>query len=190
MKRIAADIGGTFTDLTFEGENGEFRTAKTLTTPSDHATGIMNGLDKLGVDLGDVDLFVHGSTIAINAVLQRVGAETALITTDGFRDVYEIGRGNRSEPYNLLFEKAVPLVPRRRRFEVRERMTADGSVRTPLDLGAARALVQELKESGVEAVAVTLLHAYANPSHELAIGELFAELWPEAYVTLSPAVLR
>lgn len=190
MRRIAADIGGTFTDLTFEGENGEFRTAKTLTTPSDHATGIMNGLDKLDVDLSDVDVFVHGSTIAINAVLQRVGAETALITTEGFRDVYEIGRGNRSEPYNLLFEKAVPLVPRRQRFEVRERMTADGSVRTPLDLDAARALVLELKESGVEAVAVTLLHAYANAAHELAIGELFAELWPEAYVTLSHEVLR
>lgn len=190
MKRIAADIGGTFTDLTFEGEDGEFRTAKTLTTPSDHATGIMNGLDKLDVDLGEVDVFVHGSTIAINAVLQRVGAETLLITTEGFRDVYEIGRGNRSEPYNLLFEKAVPLVPRRHRFEVPERMTADGAVRTPLDLGAARELVLRLRDSGAEAVAVSLLHAYANPAHELAIGELFRELWPEAYVTLSHEVLR
>lgn len=190
MKRIAADIGGTFTDLTFEGDDGEFRTAKTLTTPSDHATGIMNGLDRLDVDMSDVDVFVHGSTIAINAVLQRVGAETALITTEGFRDSYEIGRGNRSEPYNLLFEKPVPLVPRRRRFEVTERMTADGAIRTPLDLDAARDLVLRLKESGVEAVAVSLLHAYANPAHELAIGELFDELWPEAYVTLSHDVLR
>lgn len=190
MKRIAADIGGTFTDLTFEGDNGEFRTAKTLTTPSDHAVGIMNGLDKLAVDMGDIDVFVHGSTIAINAVLQRVGAETALITTAGFRDIYETGRGNRSEPYNLLFEKAVPLVPRRRRFEVSERMMADGSVRSPLDLDGARELILRMKESGVEAVAVSLLHAYANPEHELVIGKLLAQLWPGAYVTMSHEVLR
>ncbi len=190
MRRIAADIGGTFTDLTFEDDGGDFRTAKTLTTPHDHATGIMNGLDKLGVDLRGVDVFVHGSTIAINAVLQRAGSKTALVTTQGFRDVYEIGRGNRSEPYNIYFEKPVPLVPRKLRFEVPERMLADGSVRTELNEGAVRSLIEEIRRTDVEAVAVSLLHAYANPAHELRIGELFEELWPEVYVTLSHAVLR
>lgn len=190
MKRIAADIGGTFTDLTAEDEHGNFSTAKSLTTPNDHAEGIMNGLDKLDAQLPDTELFLHGSTIAINTVLQRNGAATALITTDGFRDVYEIGRGNRSEPYNLFFEKPVPLVPRRLRREVHERMLADGSVRLPLDLDHARELILELKSSGVEAVAVCFLHSYANPAHEIQFGELLAELWPEAYVTLSHQVLR
>ena len=190
MKRIAADIGGTFTDLTFEDDFGDFRTAKTLTTPQDHATGIMNGLDKLDVDLTDVDVFVHGSTIAINTVLQRVGARTALITTEGFRDVYEIGRGNRSDPYNLLFGKPVPLVPRRLRREVPERLRADGSVLRPLDLDATRGLVRELRNSDVEAVAVSLLHSYANPEHEVAVGRVIAEEWPEVYTTLSHQVLR
>ncbi|MFF4599702.1 hydantoinase/oxoprolinase family protein [Amycolatopsis sp. NPDC001319] len=190
MKQIAADIGGTFTDLTAVDEHGVFSTAKTLTTPHDHAEGVLDGLDKLGAHLPDTELFLHGSTIAINTVLQRAGAATALITTEGFRDVYEIGRGNRSEPYNLFFGKPDPLVPRRLRREVRERVLVDGSVRTPLDVTAARELITELKSSGVQSVAVCLLHAYANPEHELELGRLFTELWPEAYVTLSHQIMR
>ncbi|GAA3527857.1 hydantoinase/oxoprolinase family protein [Amycolatopsis ultiminotia] len=190
MKQIAADIGGTFTDLTAVDGNGVFSTAKTLTTPRDHAEGVLAGLDRLGAHLPGTELFLHGSTIAINTVLQRAGARTALITTAGFRDVYEIGRGNRSEPYNLFFGKPDPLVPRRLRREVGERVLADGSVRTPLDVERARALITELKESGVQSVAVCLLHAYANPEHELELGRLFAELWPEAYVTLSHRIMR
>ncbi|MEU4668178.1 hydantoinase/oxoprolinase family protein [Amycolatopsis sp. NPDC023774] len=190
MKQIAADIGGTFTDLTAVDEHGVFSTAKTLTTPHDHAEGVLDGLDKLGAHLPDTELFLHGSTIAINTVLQRAGAATALITTEGFRDVYEIGRGNRSEPYNLFFGKPDPLVPRRLRREVRERVLVDGSVRTSLDVAAARELITELKSSGVQSVAVCLLHAYANPEHELELGRLFTELWPEAYVTLSHQIMR
>lgn len=190
MKHISADIGGTFTDLTAEDENGVFSTAKTLTTPHDHAEGIMNGLDKLGAHLPDTELFIHGSTIAINAVLQRAGAATALITTEGFRDVYEIGRGNRSDPYNLFFKKPVPLVPRRLRREVPERMLADGSIKMPLDVEHARKLILELRDSGVESVAVCLLHAYANPEHEIRLGALIEEVWPDAYVTLSHQVMR
>jgi N-methylhydantoinase A len=190
MKHIAADIGGTFTDLTAVDLHGTFHTAKTLTTPHDHAEGVLNGLDELGARLADTDLFLHGSTIAINTVLQRFGARTALITTEGFRDVYEIGRGNRSEPYNLFFGKPVPLVPRHLRREVRERVLVDGGVRTPLDMEGARALITELKEAGVESVAVCLLHSYANPEHELALGRLIGELWPEAYVTLSHEIMR
>lgn len=190
MKQIAADIGGTFTDLAAVDDSGAFSTAKTLTTPHDHAEGVMDGLDKLRAHLPEVELFLHGSTIAINTVLQRVGANTALITTQGFRDVYEIGRGNRSEPYNLFFGKPVPLVRRRSRFEVRERVLADGSVRTPLDVEAATALIQRLRATDVESIAVCLLHSYANPEHELQLGRLIEELWPEAYVTLSHQILR
>lgn len=190
MRHIAADIGGTFTDLAAVDSQGVFSTAKTLTTPHDHAQGVLDGLDKLGADLRRTELFLHGSTIAINTVLQRVGARTALITTEGFRDVYEIGRGNRSEPYNLFFGKPEPLVRRRLRREVRERVLADGSVRTPLDTRGASALIEELRDLGVESVAVCLLHSYANPEHELRIGELFEQLWPEAYVTLSHQIMR
>jgi N-methylhydantoinase A len=190
MKQIAADIGGTFTDLTAVDEHGAFSTAKTLTTPHDHAEGVMDGLDKLGARLAETELFLHGSTIAINTVLQRVGATTALITTEGFRDVYEIGRGNRSDPYNLFFGKPVPLVRRRSRFGVRERVLADGSVRTPLDVDGATALIERLRVTGVESVAVCLLHSYANPEHELQLGRLIEQLWPEAYVTLSHQILR
>lgn len=190
MKQIAADIGGTFTDLASLDVNGVFGTAKTLTTPHDHAQGVLDGIDKLGAHLPNTELFLHGSTIAINTVLQRVGAATALITTEGFRDVYEIGRGNRSEPYNLFFGKPVPLVARRWRREVRERVLADGSVRTPLDLERARELILELKSSGIESIAVCLLHAYANPDHERALRRLIEELWPEVYVTLSHEIMR
>jgi N-methylhydantoinase A len=190
MKQIAADIGGTFTDLTAVDAHGVFSTAKTLTTPHDHAEGVLDGLDKLGAHLPDTELFLHGSTIAINTVLQRVGSATALITTEGFRDVYEIGRGNRSDPYNLFFGKPEPLVRRRSRYEVRERVLADGSVRTPLDVAGATALIERLRSTGVESVAVCLLHSYANPEHELELGRLFEQLWPTAYVTLSHQILR
>ncbi|HEX3790054.1 MAG TPA: hydantoinase/oxoprolinase family protein [Pseudonocardiaceae bacterium] len=190
MRHIAADIGGTFTDLTAVDEHGAFHTAKTLTTPDDHARGVLDGVDQLGARLAETELFLHGSTIAINTVLQRVGAPTALITTEGFRDVYEIGRGNRFEPYNLFFGKPVPLVPRHLRREVRERVLVDGSVRTELDTAAAHALIRQLRESEVESVAICLLHSYANPAHELALGRLFTELWPECYVTLSHQIMR
>lgn len=190
MKQIAVDIGGTFTDLAAVDEHGVFSTAKTLTTPHDQAEGVLKGLDRLGARLPETELLLHGSTIAINAVLQRDGARTGLITTAGFRDVYEIGRGNRSVPYDLFFGKPEPLVPRRLRLEVRERVLADGSVRTPLDLGHARTVIDELRASGVESIAVCLLHSYANPDHEIALGRLIEEMWPEAYITLSHEVMR
>jgi N-methylhydantoinase A/oxoprolinase/acetone carboxylase beta subunit/N-methylhydantoinase B/oxoprolinase/acetone carboxylase alpha subunit len=190
VKWIAADVGGTFTDLTGVDLDGTMSTAKTLTTPQDQSVGILNGVDKLDADLVSTELFLHGSTIAINTVLERTGAVTALITTEGFRDAYEIGRGNRSEPYDLFFGKPVPLVPRRLRLEVRERMLVDGSIHQPLDREHARGVITELKAAGVTSVAVCLLHSYANPAHELAIGELIAELWPEAYVTLSHQIMR
>jgi N-methylhydantoinase A len=190
MLRVAVDIGGTFTDLVAQDELGRLSVAKVLTTPLDHSEGVMRAIVKGGVDLRDSALFLHGSTIAINTVIERRGVKTALITTRGFRDVYEIGRSNRPDAYNLFFERPVPLVPRSLRREVTERMTARGEIHTELDRTEAAAVVAELKHAGVLSIAVCLLHSYANPAHEEALGEIIASVYPEAYVTLSHRILR
>jgi len=190
MLRVAVDIGGTFTDLVAQDELGRLSVAKVLTTPLDHSAGVMNAIAKGGVGLRDTALFLHGSTIAINTVIERKGVKTALIATRGFRDVYEIGRSNRPDAYNLFFERPVPLVPRSLRREVTERMTARGEIHTPLNRAEATAVVAELKNSGVQSIAVCLLHSYANPAHEEALGEIIASVYPGAYVTLSHRILR
>lgn len=190
MKYVAVDIGGTFTDLVAQDGNGPFVVAKVLTTPRDHAEGVMNAIDKAGIDLRDTALFLHGSTIAINTVIERKGVKTALITTRGFRDVYEIGRSNRPDAYNLFFERPVPLVRRSLRREVTERMTARGEIHTPLNRREAATVVAELKDAGVESIAVCLLHSYANPAHEEALGDIIASVYPSVYVTLSHRILR
>jgi len=190
MKYVAVDIGGTFTDLVAQDGNGRVAVSKVLTTPHNHAEGVMTAIDKAGIDLLDAVLFLHGSTIAINTVIERKGVRTALITTRGFRDVYEIGRSNRPDAYNLFFERPVPLVPRSLRREVTERMTARGEIHTPLNHEEAAAVVAELKDAGVQSIAVCLLHSYANPAHEEALGETIAAIYPEAYVTLSHRILR
>ncbi|TBR17853.1 MAG: hydantoinase/oxoprolinase family protein, partial [Chitinophagaceae bacterium] len=123
-------------------------------------------------------------------VVERKGVKTALITTRGFRDVYEIGRSNRPDAYNLFFERPVPLAPRSLRREVMERMTARGEIHTPLNRAEAAAVVAELKNAGVEAIAVCLLHSYANPAHEEALGEIIASVYPQTYVTLSHHIMR
>jgi N-methylhydantoinase A len=190
MLRVAVDIGGTFTDLVAQDELGRVSVAKVLTTPLDHSEGVMSSIAKAGADPRDTALFLHGSTIAINTVIERKGVKTALITTRGFRDVYEIGRSNRPDAYNLFFERPVPLVPRSLRREVTERMTARGEIHTPLNRAEAAAVVAELKNAGVQSIAVCLLHSYANPAHEEALGEIIASVYPEAYVTLSHRILR
>jgi N-methylhydantoinase A len=190
MLRIAVDIGGTFTDLVTQDDNGRLFVSKVLTTPNDHSEGVMNAIAKAGVDPRDTALFLHGSTIAINTVIERKGVKTALITTCGFRDVYEIGRSNRPDAYNLFFERPVPLVPRSLRREVSERMTARGEIHTPLDREEAADVVTELMKAGVQSIAVCLLHSYANPLHEEALGEIIASIAPETYVTLSHHILR
>ena len=190
MLRIAVDIGGTFTDLVAQDDSGRLFVSKVLTTPNDHSEGVMGAIGKAGVDLRDTALFLHGSTIAINTVIERKGVKTALITTRGFRDVYEIGRSNRPDAYNLFFERPVPLVPRSLRREVTERMTARGEIHTPLDREGAAAVVTALMKAGVQSIAVCLLHSYANPAHEEALGEIIASIYPDAYVTLSHQILR
>jgi len=190
VHRVGVDIGGTFTDLVGQDLDGRIAVSKVLTTSDDHSEGVMSAVTKAETDLRPTALFLHGSTIAINTVIERKGVKTGLITTRGFRDVYEIGRSNRPDAYNLFFERPVPLVPRSLRREVTERMTAAGEVHTPLDHKEAAAVVAELKEAGVEAIAVCLLHSYANPSHEEALGDIIASIYPGAYVTLSHRILR
>ena len=188
--RIAVDIGGTFTDLVAVDDNGQVFRSKSLTTPDDLARGINDCLKGANVDVAGASFFVHGSTVTINAVLERKGARTGLITTQGFRDGYEIGRGNRPEGSNLFFKRPVPLVPRDLRLEVDERLYATGEVLTPLDEKSAIATISALKAAGVGSVAVCLLHAYANAAHEQRLGELLRQQFPEAYVSLSHEILR
>jgi N-methylhydantoinase A len=188
--RIAVDIGGTFTDLVALDDQGKIYRSKSLTTPDDLARGIDDCLDGANINVADANFFVHGSTVAINAVLERKGARTGLITTKGFRDVYEIGRGNRPEGYNLFFKRPVPLVPRDLRLEVDERLYASGEVLKPLDEQSATAAIGALKAAGVQGIAVCLLHSYANAAHEQRLGELLRRQFPDAYVSLSHEILR
>ncbi len=188
--RIAVDIGGTFTDLVAVDDQGKVSRSKALTTPDDLARGIQDCLRSANIDVAGANFFVHGSTVTINAVLERKGARTGLITTQGFRDVYEIGRGNRPEGYNLFFKRPVPLVPRDLRLEVDERLYATGEALRPLDEQSAATTIGALKAAGVESVAVCLLHAYANAAHEQRLGELLRQQFPEAYVSLSHEILR
>ena len=188
--RVAVDIGGTFTDVVVLDPGGTWRATKVLTTPDDHTRGIAHGLEALGIDLRAVERLAHGSTIAINTVIEQKGARAGLITTAGFRDVYEIGRSNRPDAYNLHFRRPEPLIPRERRVEVCERVSARGEVLVPLDEASLAAAIAALEAQGVEAVAVCLLHAYANPAHERAIGEALRARHPEWYLSLSSAIVR
>jgi N-methylhydantoinase A len=189
--RVAVDIGGTFTDLAYYVEGSKaVGFGKAASTPRALVEGVQTCLAKAGVDPERMLHFIHGSTVAINAVIQKTGAKTALVTTEGFGDVYEIGRANRPDTYNLFFEKPVPLVPRILRLEVRERMSARGEVVTPLDTRNAIAAVRRLKQASIEAVAVCLLHSYANPAHEIFIGELLRKELPDVFITLSHEILR
>jgi len=184
--RIAVDIGGTFTDLAcFDESTGAISFGKALSTHGELVSGIQNTVDGAGIDLSNGNLFLHGSTIAINTLLERNGAKTALLITEGFRDIYEIGRVNRPDAYNLFFSKHEPLVPRSLRYEVSERLRADGSLHKPLDENAVRELARELKTKHVEAVAVLLLHSYRNPEHEKRVKAILQEEIPGAFVTAS-----
>jgi N-methylhydantoinase A len=186
MIRLAADIGGTFTDVAAFDERGKrLLHGKTLSTPARLVDGVSQGVDKAGTRFADAAVFLHGSTIAINTMLERSGAKTALLITEGFRDIYEIGRINRPDAYNLFFQKHVPLVERALRFEVRERMAAEGEVLTPLDEQGVEAVCDRLAALGVEAVAIFLLHCYVNPAHEKRVKEIVQRRLPKAFVSAS-----
>jgi N-methylhydantoinase A len=189
--RLAADIGGTFTDVAaFDEKSGRLLLGKALSTPARLVDGISHGVDKAGTKFSDSGVFLHGSTIAINTMLERNGAKTALLTTEGFRDVYEIGRINRPDAYNLYFKKHVPLIERALRFEVRERITAEGEIRVALDEASVHAACDRLEAAGVAAVAILLLHSYINPAHEARVKEIVQERLPRAFVTASHELSR
>src|SRR5215467_12457834 len=165
--RLAADIGGTFTDVAvFDEHTGALSFGKTLSTPQRLVDGIDKGVEKAGSDFSSAGLFLHGSTVAINTILERTGARTALLITEGFRDIYEIGRINRPDAYNLFFRKHVPLVERALRFEVKERVLADGEIEIPLDEAEIARYGRTLDALGVEAAAILFLNCYARRDHE------------------------
>ena len=184
--RLAADIGGTFTDIAvLDDTTGRLSFGKVLTTPHRLVDGINAGVEKAGTDYAATGLFLHGSTIAINTMLERTGAKTALLVTKGFRDVYEIGRINRPDAYNLYFQKHVPLIERALRFEVDERMLAEGEALTPLKDKEVAALGRKLAKLGVEAVAILFLNSYVNPAHERRAKALLEAKHPQLFVSAS-----
>jgi N-methylhydantoinase A len=188
---IGIDIGGTFTDFVMADERtGALTLEKTLSTPADLWQGIRAGLAKLGVDLAEARLIVHGTTVGLNTFLERKGRSTGLITTQGFRDVYEIGRHNRIDMYDLFYLKPQPLVSREYRLEVRERLNDRGEVIIPLVEEDVLVAIGSFKEAEIDSIAVCFLHAYANPAHELQAGEIINQAYPEATVSLSHQLAR
>ncbi|MYH49689.1 MAG: hydantoinase/oxoprolinase family protein, partial [Gammaproteobacteria bacterium] len=185
-KRLAIDIGGTFADFVLLDEKTGSVTLEKEPSPKERLTDhIFKGIGRLDVDLTDLDMVIHGSTVVINTILQEVGSRIGLITTQGFRDVLSLGRGNRPEVYNLLYKPPAPLIPRYLCLEVPERLDHKGGVITPLDEDATRRAVERLKAREVEGIAVCFLHAYANPEHERAVRRIAGEVYPEAHVSIS-----
>ncbi|MDH3909989.1 MAG: hydantoinase/oxoprolinase family protein, partial [Rhodospirillales bacterium] len=189
--RLAIDIGGTFTDLALEAGD-RLATAKVLTTPARPDEAVLEGIAvvmaEAGVRPGAVGLIIHGTTLATNALIERKGARTALVTTEGHRDSLEMAYENRFEQYDINIDRPEPLVPRYLRWPLPERLNARGEVLRPLDEVAVSALVPRLEAEGIESLAVGLLHAYANPAHEERIAELVRAAQPDLPMTLSSEV--
>jgi len=185
--RIGVDIGGTFTDLVLETEYGT-EVSKVLTTPEDLVKGVLQAVNEAGADLGEADLFIHGTTVGLNTFLERSGGRVALITTRGYRDAYLIGRGHRPDMYDLKYQKPAPLVERDSIFEVDERITASGEVLTPLDANSVEVVAKAIAEAEYEAVAVSLIHSYVDPLHELEVKELLKERLADIPIILSHEV--
>lgn len=193
--RLAADIGGTFTDLVLLDENGTLEVHKTPSTPEDFKLGVLTGVKEITAGAGGstaplskIEYFVHGATVVLNALLQRKLPVTALITTEGFRDVLEIMRTNNPYMYDMQYKKPGALIPRRMRFEVTERMRHTGEVLTPLDEDSVRRAARRVKETDARAVAVCLMHAYANGEHERRVRDIIVEECPDIVVCLSSEV--
>jgi N-methylhydantoinase A len=191
--RVAADVGGTFTDIACLSAVGELSTCKIPSTPDDYAEAIIEGIQTLTRSLGtgpdSLAEVLHASTVATNVILEGKGANTALVTTEGFRDVLELRRIRVPRLYEPLYEKPPPLVPRRRRYEVTERIDSRGAVVKPLDDAQVRALATVLARAGVEAVAISLLHSYANPAHERRVAEVLRAELPGCFISISSDVL-
>lgn len=193
--RAATDVGGTFTDLVYlytdpKTKKQEIITAKADTTPPNFEQGVMNVIRKGNLSIEDIAFLAHGTTVVINALTERKGVKTGLITTEGFRDSLEIARGNRPDFFNLFYKKPEPFVPRYLRQEVPGRMSPQGEERQPLDLSGIPAIIEGFQKEGVQGVAICLLHSYANPVHEKAVLEKVRELWPEVSAVASHQITR
>ncbi len=188
--RVATDIGGTFTDLVYVDDNGNIGIDKSSTTPPNFEKGVLDVIKKSGVDQSSISMFIHGTTVIINALTERKGAKTGLITTKGFRDVLEIARGNRPDLFNVNYEKPIPFVERYLRREVSERVNYKGEVLCELNRDEVKQCVDFFKKEGVEAIAVSYLHSYTNPSHEQQTVKLIKDLWPEVKVTASSYITQ
>lgn len=190
MIRVATDIGGTFTDLVYVTTDGKVGTAKSHSTPDGFEQGVMNVIEAGQISPNEFASFVHGTTIVINAITERKGVKTALVTSEGFRDVLEIGRGNRPDYFNLAYSKPEPFVTRYLRRELPGRINYKGGEAKPLDLSGLPAILDDLRADGVEAIAVCLLNSYANSAHEeLAVSQI-KKLWPEVSVVASYQINR
>jgi len=189
--RVAIDVGGTFTDVvSLIEETGKLRFDKVPTTPSDPQQGVLDGMKAAEVALSAIDFFVHGTTLGLNALLTRRGAVTGIVTTQGFRDVYLLGRTDRIPMYDFKYRKPESLVERYNIVEVPERMDFSGQVVSEFDDKAAREVVAQLVAQGVQSVAVAFLHSYVNPDHEKRMAQIFAEVAPDVEVTLSSNLSR
>lgn len=190
MLRVATDIGGTFTDLVYVTPDGQVGTAKSHTTPGQYEKGVMDVIEASHITPSEFVSFVHGTTIVINAITERKGAKVGLLTTEGFRDILEIGRGNRPDFFNLEYPKPKPFVPRYLRREVPERISYKGIESKPLDLSGLAAILDDFRAEGVEAIAISFINSYANPVHEEAALAKVKELWPEVSVVNSCQITR
>jgi N-methylhydantoinase A len=189
--RLAVDMGGTFTDVVaLDAATGTLRFDKVPTTPDEPSRCVLDSFDKVGAEAERITYFVHGTTLGLNALLTRSGARTAVVTTKGFRDVYLLGRTDREPMYDFFYHKPKSLVPRNLIFEVPERLNYHGEELEPLDLEAVRRVAGQIAGMRVDSVAVCLLHAYANPSHELAIKSVLAEVAPDVEVSVSHQLAR
>ena len=189
--RVSIDIGGTFTDFVIHAqEAGRSFTGKILSTPYNPAEGVIAGLTQLIADPSQIEFIVHGTTVGLNAFLERRGTRVLLITTDGFKDVYTIARGDRKKLYDLHYAKPKPLVPPSNIHTVRERVRWDGTVQTPLCPEDFDPIVEKIEAEGIDAVAVCFLHANVNPIHEIETRRIIQERLPEVSVSLSHEVAR
>lgn len=191
--RLGVDIGGTFTDVVLMSTDGSIYSKKVLSTPKDYSEGIENGvsalLAELKIDAGEIGEFVHATTVATNTIIERKGAKVGLLTTKGFRDVLEIGRFRTPRLYDISYKKPEPLVERRLRIEVDERIASDGGVVTPLDDAAVEAAARSLKDEGAEAISVTFINSYVNATHERRAAAILSKLLPGVPVTASVDLL-
>lgn len=188
--RVATDIGGTFTDLVGVTDDGEIITGKSHTTPPNFENGVLDVIKSTALNPNDVGMFIHGSTIVINALTERKGAKTGLITTKGFRDVLEIARGNRPDLFNLRYKKPVPFVERYLRQEVEERLNYKGEIATSLNVEEVKKAAAYFKKEGVEAIAIAYLYSYLNPVHEMRTKEIIREILPDVSITASHEVTK